>query len=91
VTNTLTRAGARVTIASVMRDVTTQKNATTTTTNSNNSNSARDTVCVMSRGLKVVADTHISEVSRQNFDLIVLPGPIRASCIFELEYFHVLF
>jgi len=31
-------------------------------------------VCNMSRGIKVLADVHISEVSNSSFDLIALPG-----------------
>lgn len=51
ITDTLTRFGADVTIASVMED----------------------TICVMSRGLKVQADCVIQDAGDQ-FDLVALPG-----------------
>ena len=54
ITDTLVRAGATVTVASVMPEGRLQ--------------------CVMSRGLKVVADVAIDEVKDQGFDAIALPG-----------------
>ena len=54
ITDTLVRAGARVTVASVMPEGRLQ--------------------CVMSRGLKVVADTAIDAVAAETFDAIALPG-----------------
>jgi 4-methyl-5(b-hydroxyethyl)-thiazole monophosphate biosynthesis len=54
ITDTLVRAGADVTVASVMPEGRLQ--------------------CKMSRGLKVVADTSIDEVSGKTFDAIALPG-----------------
>jgi 4-methyl-5(b-hydroxyethyl)-thiazole monophosphate biosynthesis len=54
ITDTLVRAGARVTVASVMPEGRLQ--------------------CVMSRGLKVVADTTIDAVAAETFDAIALPG-----------------
>ena len=52
ITDTLVRAGAEVTVASV--------EATTT--------------CTMSRGLKVVADALVTDVSGDDWDLVALPG-----------------
>ena len=52
ITDTLVRAGADVTVASVMPEGRLQ--------------------CKMSRGLKVVADTSIDEVSGKTFDAIAL-------------------
>ena len=52
ITDTLVRAGAEVTVASV--------EATTT--------------CTMSRGLKIVADALVTDVSGDDWDLVALPG-----------------
>ena len=52
ITDTLVRAGAEVTVASV--------EATTT--------------CTMSRGLKIVADALVTDVSGEDWDLVALPG-----------------
>ena len=52
ITDTLVRAGAEVTVASV--------EATTT--------------CTMSRGLKIVADALVTDVSGDEWDLVALPG-----------------
>ena len=52
ITDTLVRAGAEVTVASV--------EATTT--------------CTMSRGLKIVADALVTDISGDDWDLVALPG-----------------
>ena len=57
ITDTLTRAGAEVTVASVMPKA-----------------REGDLCCVMSRNLKVLADTDIDSCRDQAWDLIMLPG-----------------
>eukprot|EP00559_Dactyliosolen_fragilissimus_P008024 CAMPEP_0184869678 /NCGR_PEP_ID=MMETSP0580-20130426/34931_1 /TAXON_ID=1118495 /ORGANISM="Dactyliosolen fragilissimus" /LENGTH=193 /DNA_ID=CAMNT_0027371313 /DNA_START=284 /DNA_END=865 /DNA_ORIENTATION=- len=54
ITDTLTRFGAEVVVASVKSD--------------------GDLVCKMSRGIKFMADTTIEEASKEDWDLIALPG-----------------
>jgi len=60
ITDTLTRFGAEVTVASVM-----QRAQTETET---------DLVCTMSRGIKIQADTSIETAAKREWDLIALPG-----------------
>lgn len=66
ITDTLTRFGAVVTVASVK-----------TTTGSNDNDDPNVLICTMSRGLRIVADCTIAEAAAKGsdyWDLVALPG-----------------
>jgi DJ-1/PfpI family len=80
ITDTLVRFGAHVVIASVHGSSEQDAKNDKKNDNDNNNNNNDDLICKMSRGIKVMADTTMSQAAKEEWDLIVLPGGMPGEC-----------